>query len=82
MSKTCHENAQRKYPQNGPKMNAPRKKEARMTKDNMAEDGNGRATRYLALVGRGSGRSQRQDPVEERWCSLMTKSKYISRLQN
>ena len=40
-----------------PKMDATRKKEARTTKDNMAEHTNGRATRYGALVGRGSGHS-------------------------
>ena len=49
-------------------MDATRKKDARTTKINMAKDSNGRATRYGALVGRGSGRSKGQDPVEEHCC--------------
>ena len=46
-------------------MDATWKKEARTTKDNMAKDSNGRATRDGALVGRGPGRSKGQDPVGE-----------------
>ena len=46
-------------------MDATRKKEARTTKDNMAEDSIGGARRDGALVGRGAGRSLGQEPVEE-----------------
>ena len=59
MARTRPENAQREYPQSCPKMDATREKEARTTKDNMAKDSNGRAPRYGALVGRGSGRRDR-----------------------
>ena len=43
-----------------------------MTKDNMAKDSNGGATRDVALVGRDSGRSKGQDSVEEHYCNLTT----------
>ena len=66
MARTRPENAQIKYLQCCSKLDATRKKEARMTKDNMAKDSNGRVTRYVALLGRGSG------PVEKRSCSLMS----------
>jgi len=36
-----------------------------MTKDNMADDSNGRVRRDGALVEQGSGRSEGQDTVEE-----------------
>ena len=44
------------------------KNEARTTKDDIAEDSNG-----AALVGRGVGRSEGEDPVEEH-CSFMSYS--------
>ena len=56
-----------------PKTDTTRKKDARTTKDNLAlaEDSNGGATTYGALMGRDSGCTKGQDPVEEYCCSIM-----------
>jgi len=53
-------------------MEATWKKEARITKDNIAKDHDGGAARYGALVGRGSGCSKGQDPMAQHYCSLMS----------
>ena len=63
MAETHPENAYRQYPQSCPKMDRIRKKDARTTKDNMAEDSNGGARRDGALKGRGAGHSYEQEPV-------------------
>ena len=47
-------------------------KVARTTKDNMSDDSNGGIRIDVAIVGRGSGRSKRQDPVEDHCCCLMS----------
>ncbi|KAK2143760.1 hypothetical protein NP493_4425g00000 [Ridgeia piscesae] len=72
MARTRPENEQRQYPQSCPKTDATGKKEARMTKDNTAEDGNDGANRDGALMGRGAARSKGQDLVEEYCCSTMS----------
>ena len=68
-------NIQHGTPQNVqscPKMDATRKKEVWTTKDILVKESNGGATRYGALVGRGSARSKGQDRVEEHcYCCLM-----------
>ena len=48
------------------------KKEARMAKDDVATNSDGRAERDGAVVGRGSGLSQEQDLVENHCCGLMS----------
>jgi len=49
-----------------------RKKEARTTKDNMAEYSNGGARIDVALVERGDGSSEGQEPVEKYCRSLVS----------
>ena len=53
-------------------MDAIQKNEARTTKYNMADDSNGAAGSDGVVVGRGAGRSEGQDPVEEHCCSLVS----------
>ncbi|KAK2143413.1 hypothetical protein LSH36_843g00070 [Paralvinella palmiformis] len=52
MARTRPENAQRQHPQNGTEKDTTWKKEARMAKDDMATDSNGRAEREGAVTGK------------------------------
>ena len=75
MARTHPENAPKN--QSCPKTDATWKKEATTTKDNMAKDSTIRATRYGALVGRGSDRSKGQDAGEEHCCCSLLWDLYV-----
>ena len=61
MARTRPENEQRQYPQSCPKTDTTGKKEARMTKDKTAEDGNDGAKRDGTLMGRGGAQHAAKD---------------------
>ena len=51
MARTCPANAQRQHPQSGTEMDTTWKEEARMAKDDMTTDSDGRAERDGAVMG-------------------------------
>ena len=71
MARTRPENAQRKYLQSCLKLDVTRKKEARTTKDNMAKDSNGRATRYAYDMGLSWGEAQAAAKDRTLWRNIV-----------